>query len=97
MWLYANRMHEGRQACHAHYNDPLSWQSFKQMAFSWQEDVNMSLELPSLMLSPRSTTEILTRSGEDKEQDSTQKTNPTERDALLTPLRPTRTDSTSDE
>ena len=51
----------------------------------------MSLELPSLMLSPRSTTEDL------KERDSTQQTTPNERDTLLTPLRPTRTDSSSDE
>ena len=56
----------------------------------------MSLELPSLMLSPRSTAEDLMVTAGEKDRGGAHQMAPNERDTLLTPLRPIRTDSTSD-
>lgn len=54
----------------------------------------MSLEMPSQMMSPRSSTEA--PPGPFSDMESLQET-PTESNSLLTPLRPYQTASTSDE
>jgi len=62
--------------------------------FALQDDVEMSLDMPSQMMSPRSSTEAPPDPFSDMER--AQET-PTESNSLLTPLRPYQTASTSDE